>query len=176
MIPFILVVVIAVAGALAAVYFSTGDILETENMTLSAHWSRMIPVLGWYKGMIMCAVNGEVVPFLIYLVLMLASVVVFIVAIWQIPADFYEDALSEASKRAQMLDAAKEGRVVNTKKRSGRIQREGVFEVPGLRSFYQGSIQQTQDGEIWSGDQYDAVLFCSYCLCGCIYDKSGRES
>ena len=42
-IPFILVVVLAVAGVLAAVYFSTGDILETENMTLSAHWSRMIP-------------------------------------------------------------------------------------------------------------------------------------
>ena len=135
-IPFILVVVLAVAGVLAAVYFSTGDILETENMTLSAHWSRMIPVLGWYKGMIMCAVNGEVVPFLIYLVLMLASVVVFIVAIWQIPADFYEDALSEASKRAQMLDAAKEGRAVNTKKRSGRIQREGVFGGSGASVFF----------------------------------------
>lgn len=105
-------------------------------MTLSAHWSRMIPVLGWYKGMIMCAVNGEVVPFLIYLVLMLASVVVFIIAIWQIPADFYEDALSEASKRAQMLDAAKEGRVVNTKKRSGRIQREGVFGGSGATVFF----------------------------------------
>ncbi len=132
MIPFILVVVIAVAGALAAVYFSTGDILETENMTLSAHWSRMIPVLGWYKGMIMCAVNGEVVPFLIYLVLMLASVVVFIIAIWQIPADFYEDALSEASKRAQMLDAAKEGRVGNVPD----VSREKAYsEVPGLRSF-----------------------------------------
>ena len=86
--------------------------------------------------MIMCAVNGEVVPFLIYLVLMLASVVVFIVAIWQIPADFYEDALSEASKRAQMLDAAKEGRVVNTKKRSGRIQREGVFGGSGASVFF----------------------------------------
>ena len=94
-IPFILVVVLAVAGVLAAVYFSTGDILETENMTLSAHWSRM-----------------------------------------QIPADFYEDALSEASKRAQMLDAAKEGRVVNTKKRSGHIQREGVFGGSGASVFF----------------------------------------
>ena len=134
--PFILVIALAVIGVLAAVYASTGDILKTEHMTLSAHWSRIIPVLGWYKGMIMCAVNKEVVPFLIYLALMLISMIVFIIAIWQIPADFYEDALSEASKRAQMLDAAKEGRVVNAKKRSGRIRREGVFGGSGASVFF----------------------------------------
>ena len=135
--PLIVGIVVLLGMIAGGTYLANGqNLLEAAHMTFASHWLRYLPVIGWYKGMIMCAVNGEVVPFLIYLVLMLASVVVFIVAIWQIPADFYEDALSEASKRAQMLDAAKEGRVVNTKKRSGRIQRECVFGGSGASVFF----------------------------------------
>lgn len=76
-------------------------------MTFASHWLRYLPVIGWYKGMIMCAVNGELFSFLVYLGLLLVSVAVLIFAIWHMKADFYEDALASAGKRAQMLEAQK---------------------------------------------------------------------
>ena len=157
--PLIVGIVVLLGMIAGGTYLANGqNLLEAAHMTFASHWLRYLPVIGWYKGMIMCAVNGEVVPFLIYLVLMLASVVVFIVAIWQIPADFYEDALSEASKRAQMkadfyedalasagkraqmLEAAKEGRVIAGKAHAKKQQKEGNLKGWGASVFFTKEI------------------------------------
>ena len=110
-------------------------------MTFASHWLRYLPVIGWYKGMIMCAVNGELFSFLVYLGLLLVSVAVLIFAIWHMKADFYEDALASAGKRAQMLEAAKEGRVIAGKAHAKKAAKGRKLKGLGrIRVFYKGNL------------------------------------
>ena len=124
--PLIVGIVVLLGMIAGGTYLANGqNLLEAAHMTFANHWLRYLPVIGWYKGMIMCAVNGELFSFLVYLGLLLVSVAVLIFAIWHMKADFYEDALASAGKRAQMLEAAKEGRVIAGKahaKKDGTIQ------------------------------------------------------
>lgn len=52
-------------------------------------------------------------------------------------ADFYEDALASAGKRAQMLEAAKEGRVIAGKAHAKKQQKEGNLKGWGASVFLQ---------------------------------------
>ena len=82
----------------------------------------------------------ELFSFLVYLGLLLVSVAVLIFAIWHMKADFYEDALASAGKRAQMLEAAKEGRVIAGKAHAKKQQKEGNLKGWGASVFFTKEI------------------------------------
>lgn len=117
-VPFVLVVGIIVFGLTGAVFLATGnDYLETLRLTYGAEWSNYIPVFGWYKAMVMNAMEGNVVVSLIYMALNFVFLIVLVWGIWKIKADFYEDALAGAQKRDEMTRAALEGRNIETNKK-----------------------------------------------------------
>ncbi len=136
-VPFIWILVALLLAVMAVVFFRVDrDPYRMVQLTFAGRWMRFIPILGWYKGMIMCAINGQLLPFLGYLILLVLGMAVLIFAIWQVKADFYEDALASAGKNAEILDAAKEGRTAVAKKRSKRIQRTGSFGGEGASTFF----------------------------------------
>ena len=139
--PLIVGIVVLLGMIAGGTYLANGqNLLEAAHMTFASHWLRYLPVIGWYKGMIMCAVNGELFSFLVYLGLLLVSVAVLIFAIWHMKADFYEDALASAGKRAQMLEAAKEGRVIAGKAHAKKQQKEGNLKGWGASVFFTKEI------------------------------------
>ena len=138
---YVLPIIVAIAAILLAVtavvcFQEKGDVFAMMNALYASSWSRWIPFVGWYKGMIMSAVNADMAHFLIFLLLMLASMAVFVWLIWQLKADFYEDALTQAGKTAEKLEAAKEGRASRAKERSKRIRRTGSFGGSGGSVFF----------------------------------------
>lgn len=134
--PFVIGIILLIVGVLAAVFFAGGrDVNAMVQVTFGSRWMRVVPVIGWYKGMIMCAVNEQILPFFIYLFLLLVSMVVLVFAIWHIKADFYEDAFSAASKTAEMVEDAQQGRVA-AKKHSDKIRRTGTFGGEGASTFF----------------------------------------
>lgn len=140
-IPFMILIVLLLAGVTGSVYFSNGkDVMLTLETLYTTRWSRMIPMIGWYKGMVITAVNGEVLASLGYMALLLIGMVVLIFFIWQIKADFYEDAMAGAVKREEIQVAAAEGRQVKAKERSKRIKREGELRGEGASMFLQKEI------------------------------------
>lgn len=140
-VPGIWTIAAVIVLTLAAVFMAAGrDPYRMVQLTFGSGWSRLIPVIGWYKGMVMCAVNGQVLLFLVYLALMLAAVGLLVFAIWHIRADFYEDAFSAASKYAEVMEAAKEGRKVRVKERSRKISRTGTFGGEGASVFFTKEI------------------------------------
>lgn len=77
--PLIVGIVVLLGMIAGGTYLANGqNLLEAAQMTFASHWLRYLPVIGWYKGMIMCAVNGELFSFLVYLGLLLVSVAVLI--------------------------------------------------------------------------------------------------
>ena len=117
-VPFVLAVGLLVVAATGAVYISTGnDYMATLRLTYGADWSNYIPVFGWYKAMVMNAINGHVFASLGYMALNLVFLIALVWGIWHIKADFYEDALAGAQKRDDMTKAALEGRNINKDKK-----------------------------------------------------------
>lgn len=117
-VPFVFAVGLLVAAATGAVYISTGnDYMATLRLTYGADWSNYIPVFGWYKAMVMNAINGHVFASLGYMALNLVFLIALVWGIWHIKADFYEDALAGAQKRDDMTKAALEGRNINKDKK-----------------------------------------------------------
>lgn len=139
--PLIFVILAVLAAVTGGVFVSTGrDVLQTAEILYASKWSRMIPVIGWYKALIMTAVDGELLASLGYGALLLAGMALFIFFIWRIKADFYEDAMAGAQKRDEIQKAAAEGRKVKTKERSKRIAREGTLKGYGASMFLQKEI------------------------------------
>lgn len=117
-VPFVFAVGLLVVAATGAVYISTGnDYMATLRLTYGADWSNYIPVFGWYKAMVMNAINGHVFASLGYMALNLVFLIALVWGIWRIKADFYEDALAGAQKRDDMTKAALEGRNINKDKK-----------------------------------------------------------
>ena len=149
-VPFVFAVGILIAVATGAVYMATGnDYMQTLRLTYGANWSDYIPVFGWYKAMVMNAINGNVMVSLGYMALNLVFLIVLVWGIWHIKADFYEDALAGAQKRDDMMRAALEGRNINKNKkqsarRAHRLERKArkSYELKGWGAsvFLQKSI------------------------------------
>ena len=117
-VPFVFAVGLLVVAATGAVYISTGnDYMATLRLTYGADWPNYIPVFGWYKAMVMNAINGHVFASLGYMALNLVFLIALVWGIWHIKADFYEDALAGAQKRDDMTKAALEGRNINKDKK-----------------------------------------------------------
>lgn len=117
-VPFVFAVGLLVVAATGAVYISTGnDYMATLRLTYGADWSNYIPVFGWYKAMVMNAINGHIFASLGYMALNLVFLIALVWGIWHIKADFYEDALAGAQKRDDMTKAALEGRNINKDKK-----------------------------------------------------------
>lgn len=117
-VPFVFAVGLLVVAATGAVYISTGnDYMATLRLTYGADWSNYIPVFGWYKAMVMNAINGHVFASLGYMALNLVFLIALVWGIWHIKADFYEDALAGAQKRDDMTKATLEGRNINKDKK-----------------------------------------------------------
>ena len=117
-VPFVFAVGLLVVAATGAVYISTGnDYMATLRLTYGADWSNYIPVFGWYKAMVMNAINGHVFASLGYMALNFVFLIALVWGIWHIKADFYEDALAGAQKRDDMTKAALEGRNINKDKK-----------------------------------------------------------
>ena len=137
-IPFMILVGIIVAGVAGIGYLAFDrSITAVMDNIFAAEWSRWIPIVGWYKGMIMCAVNGEIVNSLIYMAFLIAGMAVMFYLIWQIKADFYEDAMSGAEKRETILQDAKEGRQTAVeKKRSAKLKKNTGMKGQGAEMFF----------------------------------------
>lgn len=115
------------------IYYMTGDIWTTLEYTWASTWSRYIPIVGWIKAIVFHAINGNIVAAGVYFVLTLIGIGGLTYLVWQMKADFYEDAMTGAQKREDLLLAASENRKsieVNTDAVKKKSKRKVDSELP----------------------------------------------
>lgn len=135
--PFILALSAVILLVTGAVYAASGKSVErTLDILYASRWSRMIPMIGWYKGMIVTAVEGKMFASCLYLLLLSAGMGIMIVLIWKIKADFYEDAMAGAQTREDLMNAAKEGRNASAKKHTKERKTTGELSGVGANVFF----------------------------------------
>lgn len=139
--PGLIGIVLILTAAIGVTFLATGrDVWRTLELTFSSPWTRLLPFVGWTKGMVIHSINGNLAMVLLYLALNLIGMAVLVYGIWQIKADFYEDAMGGAQQREDALLAASENRKpvsVNadgTKKKDKRKVKEAHASVFGKAS------------------------------------------
>ena len=107
----------------------------------ATHW---VPFWGWLRGISYYAVTGDIKLSLLYLGLFIVSCILIVVFIWKVKADFYEDAMSMAEKKAEMIENAKRSTngatVIRDKERKGAIDREGFHYGSGANVFFYKAV------------------------------------
>ena len=136
--PVMIGFVAILVGIVGAVYVSTGmDPWKTLELTFSAEWTRLIPIVGWIKGIVMHAIYGNIPMVVLYFVLNIIGMAVLVYFIWHMKADFYEDAMAGAQAREDLVQAAAENRKVvevnadGTQKKDKRKVQEGQGKLFG---------------------------------------------
>ena len=103
-----------------------------------------IPFLGWLRGMIYYALIGENIKSIIYMAILFVSIVVIILIIWNVNADFYENAMFATEKIAAQLEnqrkASQGGVGTRNKDRSDKLERDGFHYGTGAGVFFYKAI------------------------------------
>ncbi len=97
-----------------------------------------IPVLGWITGLINFSVLWNPLLFVLFIILLGAGLAALVYIIWNLRADFYEDALSQSAEKDEVMRAAQEGTVVvqtRKKERKRKIKNDGIGRGWGANVF-----------------------------------------
>ncbi|MBO6089063.1 MAG: hypothetical protein J6P37_01970 [Lachnospiraceae bacterium] len=103
-----------------------------------------IPFLGWIRGMVYYSMMGDVLRTVIFTALFVVACIVTVVVIWNVKADFYEDAMFATERVAAKLEnaqkAQKGGTVTRNKDRSAKIERDGFHYGNGAGVFFYKTV------------------------------------
>lgn len=131
--------------ALVGLYLSVlkadgGRPVQSAVKFLSGPDTRWVPVWGWLKGLVTSAANGQLLPCLVYAVLLIAGVILMLALIRRMHADFYEDAMAKSEQTAAMMEEMQQGRAFVLRKkrkdRTDRLQRDGLNKGNGADIFF----------------------------------------
>ena len=142
--PFVLAVIAVIGGSFYLYKSISGrELFDAANTFFNGGYANWIPVIGWTKGMVIFSMQGKLVLSLVCLGLLIVGVVALSFAIWQIKADFYEDAMAGSMEREEKLNAARNSRtgIASTRKkeRGDRVRRDGLWGS-GAQMFFTKSI------------------------------------
>ncbi|MCQ2507881.1 MAG: CPBP family glutamic-type intramembrane protease [Dorea sp.] len=103
--------------------------------------TRWIPFVGWLKGLLMYAVEGNNLMSCVMAAILLVCSGLLTYGIWQVKADFYEEAMTQSEKKENQLRDAKEGRTIvssrrKKKDRSEKLKRDEFNHGWGANVFF----------------------------------------
>ena len=126
---------------LAWTRISGAGIPEAAAGFFNARITRWIPFWGWLKGFCMYAIEGNLGMAVVMAVLLVGSSALLIWLIWQIKADFYEDAMAKSEETARIQREMQERgtltfRGARKKDRSETLIRDGMEHGFGANVFF----------------------------------------
>ncbi len=135
----------ALLAALVLAFFATRaqekSVPEQLFAFFNAPYTRWLPVYGWLKGTVLYAAEGRTLLSVVSGLLLVAGIPPLAYLIWNMKADFYEEAMYQSEETAERLAAAQEGNAKKRKKeRADRIKRDGLNYGSGASMFFFKSI------------------------------------
>ncbi len=128
--PFVLVVIGLIVGSFSLYYFTSGKpLFESLDSFFNGGFANWIPVIGWIKGMVVFSMDGNLAMSLVCIGLLILGIVLIPLAVWRIPADFYEDAMAGSQIREERMAAARAGIAARrrSKDRGDNVRRDGLW-------------------------------------------------
>lgn len=125
--PFVIVVLLMLMCIYGFTFVTKGlSPLDTAKLLFSSKGFGYIPIWGWITALTGYCLNSQWGLAIVFFILNILGILVLVYGIWNLKADFYEDALTSTTLMSEKLEAAKAGMVA--KKRSKKLKIETDFE------------------------------------------------
>ena len=115
-----------------------GDWLSAAFGFFNAPATRLIPVWGWMKALLVYALERRVGGVLAMLAALLAFAALLVLIIRRVKADFYEEAMARSEETAALRAASQESKVLKQRKkdRTDRIKRGALSRGYGATVYF----------------------------------------
>jgi len=152
----------------------TGDILKSIVMYLSDDILRYIPLLGWFREMLLGAVNGITTGVILALLLTLAVTVVTLILLYRMDTGFYEDVPAGTELKENMLRSLREGKSTAVRNRNYR-RVKFRFTMEGSKAIFQKQLlEKRKTAGIWLISARTVILLAGS-LVAAFTAKAGYE-
>ena len=136
--PAAVVIVLLTVAPIALTYAANpSSFFNSAGEYLSLRFGLYLPIYGWIKGMVIYALEGNIIGSVISFLVSVLGIVLAVFGIWRIKADFYEDALAHSEETATQQAAQLEGTLAKRgKDRADRIKRDAITKGSGANVFF----------------------------------------
>jgi hypothetical protein len=106
-----------------------------------------MPFIGWFKSILMAAVNGITYTFFIHILLCVIVIIAMIYTLYKLNTDYYEDVLAATDKKEEMVAMKKSGnRNVNYGRKKFRKVKSGNVGNGSSAIFYRHLLEYKKSG------------------------------
>ncbi len=144
--PAIFITLLLIAGGFIIFSQRSGaGYLKAAVLFFNAPVTRYIPIWGWIKGLCAFAMAGNATGAALCLLALALAGALLVYIIWNIKADFYEDAMAKSEETAELLERAQSEKstgflVKREKDRSEKLRRDGMDHGSGANVFFYKSL------------------------------------
>jgi hypothetical protein len=129
--------------------YKTGDFLNSTVMWLSNDYLKFIPLIGWFREMLMGAYTGVSAELLLYIFLTLMTILVTFIYLYRMDTEFYEYVVSGTEIKETMVKSIREGKSgtsnVNRKYRKVKAK----FTLEGSLAIFQRQMLEKRKSGFW---------------------------
>lgn len=134
-------VIALIAGSYLLYAYTSGiGYFDTAVKFFNHKATRWIPLIGWIKGFCMYALESNALGTAVCAALTVVGIAVLCVVIWNIKADFYEDAMAKSEEMAEFMEISQSensvGFAKRKKDRSDKLRRDGMKYGSGANVFF----------------------------------------
>ncbi len=115
------------------------DLYQAAAATLDGDWMFWVPVIGWMRAIASAAIDGIGWQFFVGTGLMVAMIAAFVVILYRLNLDYYEEVLEATEYKEAALAAKKEGKGMQFNDKARRKVRHGLFGQ-GARALFGKNI------------------------------------
>ncbi|MGB3927203.1 MAG: putative ABC exporter domain-containing protein [Caldicoprobacterales bacterium] len=127
----------------------TQNILKSIVAWLSNDYLKYIPIIGWFREMLMGIYTGINTEILVYIALNLIIATAAFIKIYRMDTEFYEKVIAGTELRELTYEAAKKGRAINTNTRVKYRKVKAKFTLEGSLAIFEKQILEKRKKGFW---------------------------
>lgn len=138
--------------------YRTGDILQSSLVWLSDDRLRFIPLIGWFREMLLGSLTGLTPAVWQYGMLTIITILASFAYLYRMDTGFYEHVLSGSQLRETMVENVREGRsgAVSSNRKYRKIKAK--FTMEGSLAVFQKQMLERRKTGIWLISNRSIVL------------------
>lgn len=127
----------------------TGDLPNSAVTWLSNDYLKFIPLIGWFREMLMGAFTGVTAELLVYMLLTLAAIFASFIYLYRLDTGFYEYVVSGTEIRETMIKSMREGKsgASNVHRRYRKVKAK--FTMEGSLAIFQRQMLERRKSGFW---------------------------
>ena len=138
--------------------YETRDLMRAAYVTLDGPAVFWVPVIGWMRAVASAAVDGFGWQFYTGLGLMAALIAAFVIVLYKLNLDYYEEVLEATEYKESVLAAKKEGRSMQLNVKARRKVRQGLFGEGAVTLFGKNILELRKASFLLFFDRTSAIV------------------